>query len=93
MVIWKAMNIIGNNIRTQMKLNGLSLADLADKLENIVSRQALHRYVKGEVIPDNVMIEKLSKVFNVHINKLIQAPSDRVKVELGEIRYFKFRSY
>ncbi|MBD8389632.1 helix-turn-helix transcriptional regulator [Dysgonomonas sp. BGC7] len=87
------MNIIGNNIRTQMKLNGLSLADLADKLENIVSRQALHRYVKGEVIPDNVMIEKLSKVFNVHINKLIQAPSDRVKVELGEIRYFKFRSY
>lgn len=46
-------------------LNALSLQDLAEKLGNLVSKQALHKYEKGEVIPDAVMIDRLCKIFNV----------------------------
>ena len=34
-------------------------------LDNQLSRQALHRYEKGEVIPDSEKINLLSKALNV----------------------------
>lgn len=57
--------IFADRFRSARVLNGLSLQDLADKLENKVSRQALHKYEKGEVIPDSDMVSLLSSALSV----------------------------
>jgi len=46
-------------------MRGLSLQDLSDRLQNKVSRQALHKYEKGEVEPDNVMIQDLADALDL----------------------------
>lgn len=66
-------------------LNGFSLQDLANALENKISRQALHKYEKGEVIPDSEMIHQLSKVFHVQPDFFFR----NTKVELGNLEFRK----
>jgi Zn-dependent peptidase ImmA (M78 family)/DNA-binding XRE family transcriptional regulator len=66
-------------------LNGFSLQDLADALGNKISRQALHKYEKGEVIPDSSMINQLSKALHVQPDFFFRD----TKVELGELEFRK----
>ena len=66
-------------------MKGFSLQDLADAMENSVSRQALHRYEKGEVIPDSEKINLLSKALDVNPDYFFRS----TKVELGEVEYRK----
>ncbi len=46
-------------------MNGYSLQDLANVLDNKLSRQALHRYEKGEVVPSIEKINLISKALNI----------------------------
>jgi len=57
--------IFADRFRSARVLNGLSLQDLADKLNNRISRQALHKYEKGDVVPDSEMVSLLSEVLGV----------------------------
>jgi len=66
-------------------LNGFSLQDLADALGNKISRQALHKYEKGEVIPDSEMIGRLSKVLRVQPDFFFR----NTKIELGNLEFRK----
>jgi Zn-dependent peptidase ImmA (M78 family)/DNA-binding XRE family transcriptional regulator len=66
-------------------LNGFSLQDLADALGNKISRQALHKYEKGEVIPDSEMISHLSKALHVQPDFFFRD----TKVELGNLEFRK----
>jgi len=66
-------------------LNGFSLQDLADALGNKISRQALHKYEKGEVIPDSEMIGHLSKVLRVQPDFFFR----NTKIELGNLEFRK----
>ena len=66
-------------------LNGFSLQDLADALSNKISRQALHKYEKGEVIPDSEMISHLSKALHVQPDFFFRD----TKVELGNLEFRK----
>lgn len=66
-------------------LNGLSLQDLANKLGNKVSRQALHKYEKGEAMPDSEMMNLLCDAMNVRQDFFFRD----IKVELGEIEFRK----
>jgi Zn-dependent peptidase ImmA (M78 family)/DNA-binding XRE family transcriptional regulator len=66
-------------------LNGFSLQDLADALGNKISRQALHKYEKGEVIPDSEMIGHLSKVLHVQPDFFFR----NTKIELGNLEFRK----
>jgi Zn-dependent peptidase ImmA (M78 family) len=66
-------------------MKGFSLQDLADALDNQLSRQALHRYEKGEVIPDTEKINLLSKALNVSPDYFFRS----TQVELSEIEYRK----
>ncbi len=68
-------------------MNGLSLQDLADALDNKISRQALHRYEKGEVVPDSEMINLLSEVLNVRPDYFFRD----TKVEIGVVEYRKLK--
>lgn len=66
-------------------MKGFSLQDLADALDNQLSRQALHRYEKGEVIPDTEKILALSKILEVNPDYFFRS----MQVELGEIEFRK----
>lgn len=77
--------LFSERFRSARILNGLSLQDLANALDNKISRQALHKYEKGEVIPDSDMINQLSKVFHLQPDFFFRD----TKVELGEIEYRK----
>jgi Zn-dependent peptidase ImmA (M78 family)/DNA-binding XRE family transcriptional regulator len=66
-------------------LNGLSLQDLSDKLNKKVSRQALHKYEKGEVVPDSEMIGLLSEALKVRPDFFFR----ETKVDLGPIEFRK----
>lgn len=66
-------------------LKGFSLQDLADKMNNKVSRQALHKYEKGLVVPDSEMIGCLSEALGVRPDFFFR----ETKVELGPIEFRK----
>lgn len=77
--------VFSERFKSARLMKGFSLQDLADALDNQLSRQALHRYEKGEVIPDNDKINLLSKVLNVKPDYFFRS----TKVELGEIEFRK----
>lgn len=79
--------IFSERFKSARLLNGLSLQDLADALDNKVSRQALHKYEKGEVIPDSIMVSELSKVLNVRPEYFFR--DTKVEIEAPEYRKLK----
>ncbi len=77
--------IFAERLKSARLMKGFSLQDLANALSNQLSRQALHRYEKGEVMPDNDKINLLSKALGVNPDYFFR----RTKVEIGEIEYRK----
>lgn len=77
--------IFAERIKSARLMNGYSLQDLANEMDNIISRQALHRYEKAEVIPDEEMINKLSKALNVNSDYFFRT----TKIELSDIEFRK----
>lgn len=77
--------VFAERFKSARLMKGFSLQDLADALGNQLSRQALHRYEKGEVIPDAEKINLLSKTLNVSPDYFFRT----TKVELSEIEYRK----
>jgi Zn-dependent peptidase ImmA (M78 family) len=61
------------------------LQDLSDILKNKVTRQALHKYEKGEVLPDSEMLDLLCEALKVRPDYF----SRETVVELGEINFRK----
>jgi Zn-dependent peptidase ImmA (M78 family)/DNA-binding XRE family transcriptional regulator len=78
-------NTFSERFKSARLMKGFSLQDLAEALNNQLSRQALHRYEKGEVIPDNEKLNLLGKALNVSPDYFFRT----TKVELGEIEYRK----
>ncbi|MDY0370301.1 MAG: XRE family transcriptional regulator [Bacteroidales bacterium] len=77
--------IFSERFKSARLMKGFSLQDLADAIDNQLSRQALHRYEKGEVLPDSERINVLSKALGVSPDYFFRS----TKVELGQIEYRK----
>lgn len=77
--------VFAERFKSARLMKGFSLQDLANEIDGKLSRQALHRYEKGEVIPDNDKINLLSKALDVNPDFFFRS----TKVELGEIEYRK----
>lgn len=77
--------VFAERFKSTRLMKGFSLQDLADALDNQLSRQALHRYEKGEVIPDTEKIHLLSKVLGVSPDYFFRT----TKVELSEVEFRK----
>lgn len=77
--------VFSERFKSARLMNGFSLQDVANALDNQLSRQALHRYEKGEVMPDAEKINLLSKALNVTPDYFFR----ETKVELSEIEYRK----
>jgi Zn-dependent peptidase ImmA (M78 family) len=77
--------IFAERFKSARLMNGFSLQDLADALGGALSRQALHRYEKGEVIPDAEKINMLSKALDISPDYFFRS----TKVEFSDIEYRK----
>lgn len=75
--------VFADRFKSARLLNGFSLQDLADAIDNKVSRQALHRYEKGEVIPDSEMLNIISEALNVRPDYFFRD----TKVEIAEVEF------
>ena len=54
---------------------GMSLQDLENKLEKVVSRQALHKYEQGKMKPDSRLLIALSNVLKVPVDYFYSVPT------------------
>lgn len=79
--------IFADRFKSARLRSGLSLQDLANKLGNKVTRQALHRYEKGEVVPDSEMLALLSSAMDVRPDYFFR----NTQIELGKIEYRKLK--
>lgn len=83
------MRYFGERLKSARLMNGLSLQDLADKISNRVTKQALSKYEQGKINPDSEMIGILAEALEVrpdyfHTDTLL---------EFGEIEFRKLKKY
>ncbi|SEJ02345.1 Zn-dependent peptidase ImmA, M78 family [Dyadobacter sp. SG02] len=84
-----AMNpLFGTRFKSARLRTGLSLQDLAVRLENKITRQALHRYEKGEVTPNSEMIGLLCEIMGVRPDYFFRD----TRIELGALEYRKLQN-
>jgi len=83
------MNQFAERLKSARVMAGLSLQDLADKLENRVSRQSIHKYEKGDFMPDSEMIGHLCDALGVRPDYFFR----KEVVELEEIEFRKLTRF
>lgn len=83
-------NTFASRLIAARKMAGLSLQSLADKLGNVVTKQALSKYEQGKMKPDSDLLIAISNVFNVSVNYFYIQPA--IEVKLSNIDYRKLSS-
>jgi len=82
-------NLFAERFKSARLMNGFSLQDLSDKLKNRITRQALHKYEKGEVIPDSEMMNLLCEALQVRPDYFTR----ETMVNLGTINFRKLERF
>jgi Zn-dependent peptidase ImmA (M78 family)/transcriptional regulator with XRE-family HTH domain len=83
------MNMLfGTRFKSARLRSGLSLQDLASRLGNKITRQALHRYEKGEVTPNSEMLGMLSEILAVRPDYFFRD----TRIEFGALEYRKLQN-
>jgi Zn-dependent peptidase ImmA (M78 family) len=77
--------VFAERFKAARLMNGFSLQDVANAVDSQLAHQALHRYEKGEEVPDMEKINLLGKALNVRPDFFFR----NTKMELGEIEYRK----
>lgn len=70
---------LGNNLFQSRKKAGLSQETVAEKLG--ISRQTISKWETGETIPDIYQAKKLSKIYNISLDDLINYDIDLKEIE------------
>ena len=81
--------LFAERFKSARLMNGFSLQDLSDNLGNKITRQALHKYEKGEVIPDSEMLGQICEALNVRPDYFTR----ETIVELGTINFRKLELF
>lgn len=79
------MSQLAQRLKHARLMRGLSLQDLSDHLDNRVSRQALHKYEKEQVEPNNVIIQNIADALDLKPDYFYRDHA----VELEEISFRK----
>ena len=77
--------LFAEKFKSARLMQGFSLQDVADKMKIKISRQALHKYEKGAVVPDSEMVGVLAEALGVRPDYFFS----KVEVELGDIEFRK----
>ena len=59
---------IADKLLTARRMAGLSLQELADKMHNSISRQAIHQFEQGKSKPETDTLLSLAKALNVNLD-------------------------
>jgi len=78
-------NQFGNRLKYARKMSGLSLQDLANAINNEITKQALSKYENGLMNPSSKVVLALSKVLNVKPDYFLKKQS----IEFGELQFRK----
>ncbi len=76
---------IGKNLLNARKKSGLTQEEVAEKLG--VSRQTISNWELDETLPDIFQSKKLSKLYNLSLDELIEFDSDLKEIENTIINY------
>lgn len=76
---------VGNRIKSARLLAGLSLRELANALDGIVSHNAISKYEKGEMMPDSKVLIALSKALDVKTDYFLRPQT----IEISNIEFRK----
>ncbi|MBV6426345.1 MAG: hypothetical protein KIPDCIKN_00857 [Haliscomenobacter sp.] len=80
------MDIFGNRLSIARKMAGLSLQGLADKLDGVVGKQALHKYEQNTALPNSRVLIALSRALNVPVDFFFAEPEVNVVLEHVDYR-------
>ncbi len=83
------MSQFAERLKSARAMAGLSLQDLADRLQNRVSRQALHKYEKGEFMPDSEMLGYLCDALGVRADYFFR----KAEVNLEKVEFRKHHKF
>lgn len=83
------MKTFAERLKSARAMAGLSLQDLAGKLQNRVTRQALHKYEKGEFMPDSEMLGSLCDALGVRPTYFYR----KTEVKMREISFRKLQNF
>jgi len=78
-------NIFGTRLKLARKMAGLSLQELADALNNKVTKQSLNKYELGEMNPSSNVLMIISNTLNIKPDYFFKKNT----IELGEILFRK----
>lgn len=60
--------IFGKRLKSAREMKGLSMADLVERMADIVSKQAISKYEAGKMFPDSTVLIKLAEVLGVKVD-------------------------
>ena len=66
--IMEKKELFGMRLKCAREMKGLSMADLAGKMSDIVSRQAIYKYESGKMLPDSKVLLRLAEALNVKVD-------------------------
>jgi len=81
--------LFAERFKSARLMNGFSLQDLSDNLGNNITRQALHKYEKGEVIPDSEKLDLICEALKVRPDYFTR----ETIVQLGTINFRKLELF
>ncbi len=84
----QSQNNFGNRLKLARKYAGLSMQELADALNNKISKQALGKYELGLMNPSSDVLLSISKALNLKPDYFTK----KKQVELGEVLFRKVAS-
>src|SRR6478735_3557368 len=83
------MSNFPERLKSARMMNGYSLQELADKLENRLTKQALSKYELGQVYPDSEKLGWLCEALNVRPDYFTR----EVEVQLQDIEFRKLKRF
>jgi Zn-dependent peptidase ImmA (M78 family)/DNA-binding XRE family transcriptional regulator len=76
-------HIFAERLKALRMRSGMSLDDLAEASGGVVSRQAIHRYEKGEMMPSTAVLLALARALNTSLDDFFRV----TEVSLSDVNY------
>ena len=76
-------SFFGERLKIARKMAGMSLQDLADKLKNVITKQALNKYELGLMYPSSELILSLSEVLDIKPDYFLR----KEPIKINELRF------
>jgi transcriptional regulator with XRE-family HTH domain len=76
---------LAERLAAARRMSGLSLQELSDRMENAVSRQAIHQFEQGKTKPEADTLLTLAKALGVRLDYFYRTTA----IQLDKIEYRK----